>query len=99
MNTEELLLNRDYTFFHPEGEFSAPRLEVLQGDYKGLIFDLTQSYTIINDDMQKLFFTYKLLKPWNSSLVQDINSMKLTEEEESFVGNLIFNYIVNKGLK
>ena len=99
MNAEELLFNRDYIFIPPQDPAGPPRLKVLVGHFKGLVFDITQSYTAVSEEFQKLFFTYQIVNVWESSPIQDIKTIKLSEEEESFVGNLLLNYLLYKDIK
>lgn len=92
-----MILNKDFKYSFPYGEWAEPQIEVIAGKYKGLVFDVMSSAVVkvSDEDSYTLNYDFKILKVWESITEQQFqqNTITLYEEDSKYIGELIYSLI------
>jgi hypothetical protein len=98
----------DFTYSYPRGRTKEPQIQVINGNYQGLIIDLWHSGIASLHKKKKidhkLIYKYSIVQIWNSIPKEQIIDKKiiLTENEQNFLTKLICVFIMetnHKGIK
>lgn len=97
MKPQKLILNKDFKYSFPYGQYTEPQIEVLQGEYKGLKFDIMTSGISKSSDEpdHKLTYTFKILKTWETMDTSKIQgeTLLLDSDDNKYIGELVYNFI------
>lgn len=98
LNLQELHYDTDYVI--TVGKAKVPRFKVMQGNYKGLVFDLLQSGIMSSSDDtgkvdERFEYKYSIVKVWNEIPVPQVNgtNITLTVADQEYMHSLVLSYI------
>ena len=92
-----MLINKDYKYAYPFGAVAGPVITIISGNYDGLVVHLKSSHIEITQITEsheyKLHYDYKILRLWKSSTMKLENGIKLCNDDQQFIYELILSFI------
>lgn len=92
-----LIAEKDYKYSFPYGYWAEPQIQVLNGTYEGLVFDVMKSGVgkFANADDYQFTFSYRILRMWKDALPTQFDGAKITlqDHDVTFISKLILSFI------
>ena len=81
--------DKDYKVTYPYGVWAEPQVEIIKGDYKGLIFDIVSSYITSSPNEESISSDFTV----NYKIIKLCDDENMTTIDSRIINQIVLNYI------